>query len=140
MSMQQRYRLVGRGSDLGIEVQGGDEPACMQAAISGFGAFIAEVDETAARQRIAVEVSGASPAERLHALVDEAIWRLDAEGVLAIGLVDPVVEGEVLRGMLEVVSLGAVRVHGTPPKAATWHELRLEAGAEGWRGHVMLDL
>lgn len=138
--MEATYELVGRGSDLAIQVRGPGPEACLVAAIEGFGASLADVEAGTDRRRRPVEVDGATPAHLLLALMDEAILRLDSDGELAVALEDTRIDGDTLAGTLEVVWLDEVQVHGVSPKAATWHDLRLEETADGWEGHVMLDL
>lgn len=135
------YRLVGRGSDLAIEVSGPDPIACLEAAVAGFAASLAEVDADLPRQRRDLVVDGDAPDGLLVNLLDEAITALDTEGRLAVGLAEANISGGRLRALLEVVDLDAVTVHGPAPKAATWHEARLEqVAADRWEGAVMLDL
>lgn len=135
-----RYRISGRGSDLAITVSGGTVEACLAAAVEAFAAAVADVDPSTARRREAIDVPGSSPADLLVDLLDEAILRLDADGDLAVGLVDPHVDDDGLRGALQLVSFRDVRSRGVAPKAATWHDARLDETGDGWRGHVMLDL
>jgi SHS2 domain-containing protein len=134
------YRIVGRGSDMAIEVTGPTAEACLAAAIEGFAAALAEVDPSVDRRREPITLPGAAPADLLVDLIDDAILRLDADGALAVGLTDAQVDDDGLRGALEIVNLADARVHGAAPKAATWHGARLERTSDGWEGHVMLDL
>ena len=134
------YRIAGRGSDLGIDVSGPTAEACLKAAVAGFAAALAEVEPTVERTRRPVSVVGDAHTDLLVGLVDEAILRLDADGELAVGLTDVDISGDGLHAVLEVVDLAAARVHGAAPKAATWHDARLEPAGDHWDGHVMLDL
>lgn len=134
------YELVGRGSDLAIRVAGPDAAACLAAAVEGFAASLTDVEPTVSRRRTPLELEGQTPEDLLVGLVDEAILRLDTDGDLAVGLVDAVLTGEGLKGVLEVVDLDSVRVHGVAPKAATWHDVRLQQVGDAWQGQLMLDL
>jgi SHS2 domain-containing protein len=133
------YEISGRGSDLAIAVTGRDACDCLDAALAGFAAALADV-AGATERREDVAVGPGEPAELLLDLVDEAVLRLDAHGELAVGLADCALEHGVLRGRLRLVALAQVAVHGVAPKAATWHRLRLEPVDGGWAGEVMLDL
>lgn len=134
------HRIVGRGSDVAIEVDGPTLEACLAAAVEGFASALATVAPGAPRHQQPVSVPGDAPADLLVGLIDEAILLVDADGLLAVRLARPRLGGEGLRATLELVALDDVRVHGTPPKAATWHEARLAPTGDGWGGHVMLDL
>ncbi|HWB72190.1 MAG TPA: archease [Egibacteraceae bacterium] len=140
MADRGRFELEGRGSDLAIRVYGPDLTACLAAAVEGLAASLADVGSDLARRRLPLEVDGDSPEDLLVGLVDEAILRLDADGDLPVGLTDVALTQRGLRGMLEVVDLAAARVHGVAPKAATWHEVRLEPVDNTWQGYLMLDL
>jgi SHS2 domain-containing protein len=134
------YQIAGRGSDLAIEVTGPTAEACLAAAVEAFAAALAEVDGSVDRRREPITVPGTAPADLLVDLIDEAVLRLDTDGALAVGLADAQVDDDGLRGALEMVDLADARVHGTAPKAATWHGARLERTGDHWEGHVMLDL
>lgn len=135
-----RYRLVGRGADLSIEVSGPTAEACFASAVEGFAAALTRVESSVDRQHERITVPGREPEELLVNLLDEAILRLDADGQLAVGLDDVRLDGDGLHAWLELVTLADVRIHGAAPKAATWHEVRLERAGGRWQGHVMLDL
>lgn len=138
--MDARYDLEGRGSDLAITVRGPDPASCLAAAIEGFAASLAAVGPDIDRRRDTIAFHAEDHAELLLELMDEAILRLDTDGELAVGLDVIRCEGASCTGTLELVRLADVTVHGDPPKAATWHNLRLEETPQAWVGYVMLDL
>lgn len=92
------------------------------------------------RRRERITVQGDAPADVLVGLLDEAIMRLDADGALAVRLTDARLDDAGLHGVLDVVDLRAVHIHGAAPKAATWHGARLDRTHGRWEGAVMLDL
>ena len=134
------YRLVGRGSDLGIDVTGPTAEACLCATVAGVAASVATVDDEVARRDEHIRLVGGTAVELLVGLVDEVIVRLDADGELAVDLAGARIDGEGLRGVLELVTLADVTLGGTAPKAATWHGARLEPEGDRWTGHVTIDL
>lgn len=134
------YRLVGRGSDLGIDVTGPTAEACLTAAVAGVAAMVGGTDDAARRHDASITIVGDAPVDLLVGLVDEVIVRLDADGQLAVGLRDVGIDDNGLRGVLELVALEDVARHGRAPKAATWHGARLERDDDRWTGHVMIDL
>lgn len=133
------FELVGRGSDLAIRVRGPDPSACLASAVEGLAASLAEVGSGVERRRVPLRLAGDRPVELLVSLVQEAILLLDTEGLLAVGLVAATVDRG-LSGELVVVDLDDVVVHGDPPKAATWHDARLDASEGRWEGSVTVDL
>ena len=138
--MDAGYELIGRGSDLAIDVRGPDAVSCLVSAVEAFGAAVAETGTDVRRRGEAIELRGEDPADLLLDLMDEAVLRLDSDGDVAVGARDARLEGGTLRVTLELVRLDDVEASGTSPKAATWHGLRLEQTTDGWEGHVMLDL
>lgn len=134
------HRIIGRGSDVAIEVHGPTVETCLRAAVEGFAEALATVEPATPRQHREITVAGDEPADLLVGLIDEAILLLDAEGLLAVGLTNPWLSGAGLRATVALVALDTVRVHGTAPKAATWHGARLARSGDRWTGHVMLDL
>lgn len=137
---QGRYRLVGRGGDLVIDVEGPDLMACLRAAVAGFAASIADVPAATVAAAVDLHVEGGSPEALLVNLLDEAIVLLDAGGQLTVGVDGRVDAAGSLWATLRVVDLGAVEVHGEPPKAATWHDVDLRQEGDRWSGRIMLDL
>lgn len=133
------FDIVGRGSDLAIRVHGHDALACLVAAVEGLAASVAEVDPGVERRCVPLRLPGDQPADLLVSLLDEAIALLDTEGLLAVGLADATLDHG-LRGDLVVVDLDEVVVHGDPPKAATWHDARLEPVRGRWEGSVTIDV
>lgn len=134
------YHVVGRGSDVGIDLTGPTPEACLAAAVAGLGAVVGEARDTAGRRDEQIMIAGDAPADLLVGLVDEVIARLDADGELAVGLGAARIDGDGLRGRLELVALADVSVRGGAPKAATWHGARLAPAGDGWAGHVMIDM
>lgn len=135
-----RHWLHPAGSDLRMEVGGPDLHACLAAAVAGFAAALAEVPGNAPQRRERLELTGADPTDLLVALVDELIYRLDADGELVAGLEQLDADPQHLRATAVLVPLAATRVHGVAPKAATWHGAELAEGPDGWRGQVTIDL
>lgn len=133
------FDIVGRGSDLAIRVRGRDPLVCLAAAVEGLAASVAEVRPGVERRRVPLRLPGDQPADMLVSLLDEVIALLDTEGLLAVGLADATLDRG-LRGELEVVDLDGVVVHGDPPKAATWHDARLEPARGRWEGSVTIDV
>lgn len=134
------YDVVGRGSDIAIDVAGPTAEACLTAAVAGLAAAVGEVRETASRRDEQITVVGEVPVNLLVDLVDELIVRLDADGELAVGLRGARIDDDGLHGALELVALADVSVRGGAPKAATWHGARLAPAGDGWTGHVMIDM
>jgi SHS2 domain-containing protein len=134
------YEIEARGADAGLRVAGADLGACLAAAVAGFAAMLVEGPVAAPTRREALAIDEASAPELLVALIDDLIVRLDTDGELAVALDVAEAANGRLRGRLELCALTDVAVHGVAPKAATWHDVRLEPGPDGWSGRIMIDL
>ena len=137
--MTATFELAEYGSDLSLHVRGESVTACLDAALRGFASHIAAIWSGRATDGVPIDIAG-HPAELLVGILDEAIAALDIEGTLACGLGDAQVDDRGARGSLAAVALDALVLRGAPPKAATWHDARLEPTDGGWQGHVVLDL
>lgn len=134
------FRIHGHGSDLAIEARGPDLAQCLDAATAGFAAALAEIPDTAPRQRQAIAVEADDPSDLLIGLFEELIVIVDADGLLPIALADLRELPGGWEAVLAAVPLDALEIHGVAPKAATWHQASLTETAEGWQGWVTLDL
>lgn len=135
------FTLEDRGGDAAIRFRGSTLEAALEGACRGFGALVADVDRSTVRESVPVEVDGDTPVEVAVSLLDRAVWHLDVDGRLVVGLQEATCrDGRQLRGRFRTVALGDVEVGGPVPKAATWHEARLEETDGGWEGLVVLDL
>jgi SHS2 domain-containing protein len=82
-----------------------------------------------------------SDEDLLVALMDEVIYRLDADGEVPVSVaVRPVLEGGVAVSFA-LVPVAAAEITGAVPKAASLHELRCAPDAAGrWSCAVTVDV
>lgn len=88
-----------------------------------------------------LSLEGADEADLLVQLLNEAVYLLDAEGLLAVAW-DTLEHSPVgLRGRLGVLPVDPARRRaGEPVKAVTYHQATVEPSGRGFRAHLVLDV
>jgi SHS2 domain-containing protein len=88
-----------------------------------------------------VSLEGQDEADLLVQLLNEAVYRLDGEGLLAVAWETSALTLTCLEGRLGVLAFDPARQErGEPVKAVTYHQARIEAVGQGFRAHLVLDV
>jgi SHS2 domain-containing protein len=126
------HRMVPHTADLRIEAWAGTRAECMAEALRGLvGSFAAVAGRQPYREDSCL-MTARSDEDLLVALVDEVIYRLDADGEVPVSVaVRPVPEGGVAVSFA-LVPVAAAEITGAVPKAASLYELRCAPDAAGW--------
>ncbi|HUK70577.1 MAG TPA: archease [Streptosporangiaceae bacterium] len=137
----QGHRTVPHTADLHVEAWAATRDECLAEAVRGLVDSFAAVAGARAHRRAERHVTAGSNEDLLVAVVDEVIYRLDADGQVPVSVtVRPARDG----GVDLVMSLAAVEtveIVGAAPKGASLHELRCEADAAGrWSCGVTIDV
>ncbi len=137
----QGHRTVPHTADLRVEAWAATREQCLAEAVRGLVDSFADVGGARAQQTQERHVTAGSDEDLLVAVVDEVIYRLDADGQVPVSAtVRPAGDG----GVDLVMSLAAVEtveIVGAAPKGASLHELRCEADAAGrWSCGVTVDV
>lgn len=86
-------------------------------------------------------LEGADEADLLVQLLNEAVYLLDAEGLLAVAWETGESSPVRLEGRLGVLPFDAARRRGGEPvKAVTYHQASVEPNGRGYRAHLVLDV
>lgn len=146
------WRRVPHTADLRVEAWGPDRETCLAQAVRGtVAAFVdltpARAATTTRRTRRVVVTSprpggpegDAAAADLLVALLDEVVYRVDADGEVPVD-VDLTAHPDGLRADLTMVEVAALPLVGAVPKAVTLHGLAVGHGPEGWHCSVTLDV
>ncbi|HEX9995381.1 MAG TPA: archease [Acidimicrobiales bacterium] len=136
-----RFRYLGTGAALAMEVTGPTVESCLARAVEGLGNAVAIVHPSVACRTVAVAVHapGRSPAALLRAVLEAAADRLANHGEVPLALDGVVRDGATVRARLEVAPLSAARPP-SPARAPTWHGVDLHRNGQGWHGVVVADL
>jgi hypothetical protein len=141
---ESRFRYVGSGSPLAMEVTGPTVDSCLARAVEGLGNAIAVVHPSVPCRTVAVPVDddGRTPAALLRGVLEAAVVRMSTHGEVALALAGVDRSGGTVRARLAVAPLSAAR----PPVATTrpprWHgiDLHPDGPGGGWHGVVVADL
>lgn len=156
--------VIDHDGDAALEIEAGDEAGCLRGAVWGLASLMGVArtapagtagDAPAAASSAAtparpagdvarrpdareVRVDGATPVERLVALIDRVIAVIDVEGLVAVDA-DVTVTGDHADAHLALAPCDPGEV-AAPPKAATWHAAASEPTDDGgWRARLLID-
>nr|WP_173405656.1 archease [Streptomyces sp. SID5468] len=133
------HRALPHTADLRIEAWAPTREGCLAEAVAAtVEAFADPAGARPSREHL-VELGGAGAEDRLVALLDEVVYRLDSAGEVPVATeVTWLPEG--LRVRLAMADAASLAVTGAVPKAVTWHRLEFGGGPSGWRCAVTLDV
>ena len=124
----QGHRSVPHTADLRVEAGAPTREECLAEAARGLvDSFAATRPRRTAERRF---IAG-SDADLLVAIIDEVIYRLDADGEIPVTVaVRAAPDGGVVLSM-QLADVGEAEITGAVPKAASLHDLRCAPGPAG---------
>jgi SHS2 domain-containing protein len=137
----QRFEIIEHPADVGFMAYGGTLGELLENAALAMFSVGCELEAIEERERREIRARGADNEALLFDWLAEILAVADAEGLaLRRAEVTRVVEGEA-QGVVYGEKFDKARHRaGTYIKAVTYHELRVERTAEGWKGRVYLDV
>ena len=135
------HRTVPHTADLRIEAWAPTREACLAEAARGLVGSFAVVAAARPRRTAERRFIARSDEDLLVAILDEVIYRLDADGEIPVTVdVRPVPDGGVVLSM-QLADVGEAEITGPAPKAASLHELRCAPDAAGrWSCGITIDV
>lgn len=136
------HRLATHTADVIIEAWGPQWHACLVEAVTALVESFADVTDLAssdAPDRAPFRIDARQPEDQVVALLDEVIYRLDAENVVPVR-VDLDDSDAGLEGWFGVVPVQAITQIGPAPKAVALHGLVVERDDSGWSCRVLVDV
>ncbi|MGP3967663.1 archease [Streptomyces sp. 6N223] len=136
-------RSVPHTADLRVEAWAPGREECLAQVVRGLVEAFVDLEaaaDTAARTRPREAViRGERDEDLLVELLDEVIYRLDAEGEVPVDLrIEPAPGG--LKADFAMAEMAALPQVGAAPKAVTLHGLAFGRGPEGFACSVTLDV
>ena len=137
----QGHRTVPHTADLRVEAWGPTREACLAEAVRGVVDSFAVVKAARPRHTAERRFIASSDEDLLVAVVDEVIYRLDADGEIPVtATVRPVPEGGVVL-TLALADVKEAEITGAVPKAASLNDLRCAPDASGqWSCGITIDV
>ncbi len=137
----QGLRTVPHTADLRIEAWAPTREACLAEAVRGLVDSFAVVAAARPRHTAELRFIAAPDDDLLVAVIDEVIYRLDADGEIPVTVaVRPAPDGGVVL-VLALADLAQAEITGAAPKAASLHDLRCAADPAGrWSCGITIDV
>ncbi len=122
-------------AELGLQLEAPTERRIFEDALAAFSELAGGVppDEREARE---IRVSASDRGDLLTQWIEELVFLADSEGFVA----DRIVDLELREDGLSATVAGASGSPRPLVKAVTYHDLRFEQQADGWRAYVVLDV
>jgi len=137
----QGHRTVPHTADLRIEAWAPTREECLAEAVRGLVDSFAIVAAAPSRHTAERRFLASSDDDLLVAVIDEVIYRLDADGEIPVTVaVRPAPEGGVVL-VLSLAELSEAEITGAAPKAASLHDLRCVPDPAGrWSCGITIDV
>ncbi len=137
----QGHRTVPHTADLRVEAWGPTREVCLAEAVRGLVDSFAVVADTRARHGAERRFIAGSDADLLVAVIEEVIYRLDADGEIPVtAAVRPAPDGGVVL-VLRLADVTEAEITGAAPKAASLHELYCAPDPAGrWSCGITIDV
>jgi len=137
----QGHRAVPHAADLRIEAWAPTREECLAEAARGLVGSFAVVAAARPRRTAERRFIAGSDADLLVAVIDEVIYRLDADGQIPVTLaVRPAPDGGVVLSM-QLADVGQAQITGAAPKGASLRGLRCAPGPAGrWSCGITIDV
>lgn len=136
------HRTVPHTADLRIEAWAPTRERCVAEAVTGLVESFADTSGVRPSRTEVLDVPAGADADMLVTVLDEVIFRLDADGEIVLGARVDEAPGGGLTARLEMGDAGEAAAIGAIPKAVSLHELRFGADPEtsGWSCAVTIDV
>ncbi len=135
------HRTVPHTADLRIEAWAPTREECLAEAVRGLVDSFAPVAGRRPQGRASRHVTARPDADLLVAVIDEVIYRLDANGEIPVWVqARPAADGGIIV-FFALVPVAEAEITGAVPKAASLNEVRCaQDGADGWSCAVTVDV
>jgi len=134
-------REIQHTADIGFQVEAPTRDGCLERAVLALANLIADTSGVVSRERRELRVAAGEAEAQLHALLHEVLLLAQLHAFLICAAEVSEAPGGALHAVVAGEPYDPARhhLHGEV-KAVTWHQLRIEPAADGWRAHVILDV
>lgn len=134
------HRLLPHTADVIVEAWAPRRNVCMEHAVLGLIGSFAAARPGAPSTAHTFDVPAGDDSELLIAVLEEAIYLVDAQGLVTIGATIDDGGDAGLHVIFDVVGLEDVETIGSVPKGVARHALRITAEAGRWTCRVVVDV
>ena len=138
--MRARHGTSAHTADLGLWVEADSLPELFSASALALAELMVSGPRQGRVQWLPLDLRAGDRAELLVELLNEVVFRLDAEGLICVALEVEELGPDSLRGRLGLLPRDARHGPGEPVKAVTYHQARVEPLGPGWRAEVVMDV
>jgi phage shock protein A len=138
---RQGHRSVPHAADLRVEAWASTREECLAEAVRGLVDSFAVIAAARPRRTAERRFIAGSDQDLLVAIMDEVIYRLDADGEIPVTVaVRPAPDGGVMLSM-QLAGAGQAEITGAVPKAASLHDLHCAPGPPGrWSCGITIEV
>lgn len=135
------YETFEHTADIGLRAFGATlEEVFAEAGHAMFSVIVQQLDEVRTTATVEIDLAAERLDDLLHDWLAELLYHFDAHRMVFKKYELKIVDGR-LRGWAHGEPLDPSRhLLGMEIKAVTYHELKLEASADGWAAEVIVDL
>ncbi|MGA7989108.1 MAG: archease [Candidatus Dormiibacterota bacterium] len=134
------HRILPHTADLILEAWARDRNSCIEQAVLALVESFVDSHDVAPSASSTRHMPAAEDAERLVAVLEEAIYIVDTRGAVPVRATITDEPDGGLRAVFGLVPLGQVEVIGPAPKGIARHGLLFSPGGGEWRCHVVVDV
>lgn len=134
------HRLLSHTADVVVEAWGASWEDCLAEAVRALAACFVDTSAVGATTTVPVVFAAAGAEDLLVQVLDEAIFLLDARGVVVVDAQLARCEDGGLRGSFRTAPAGAVTPTGSVPKGVALGGLSVRRRAGGWTCRFTVDV
>ena len=141
LSVTADFEILNHTADIGIIAHGEDIYRVFINAAKGLFSLIIDAQEVSVRKYREIEVTAPDREALLVNWLNELIYLVDAEGALFREFDILEITETKLKAKCYGEKINSKKHHlQREVKAATYHQLKIEQSAEGWRAQVIFDI
>ncbi|MFI6576416.1 archease [Nocardiopsis sp. NPDC050513] len=133
------HRTTAHTADLRVEAWAPTREECVAHAVAAVVESVVGAEPPPATTTVERDLQGATDADLLAAVIDEAVYLLETRGLLP-SATEARATPTGLRVRFAMADADTVEAVGAVPKAVSLHQLRCERGPEGWWCSVTVDV
>ncbi|MFJ8623861.1 archease [Kitasatospora sp. NPDC093550] len=138
------HRSVPHTADLRVEAWAPTAEGCIGELVHAVVGSFADLSGARIVGERGCTVLAVSDADLLAGVLEEVIYRMDADGelpvALAIGRIEGLDGARTVAVRFRMAEAATAALVGAVPKAVSLHDLDLRAGPGGWTGQVTVDV